>query len=171
MSIKYKRSQGGFTIIESLVALAVLGVALGPMLAMASMASNVSAAVKNNLTGAMLAQEGVEVVRALRDANWLNSVEFDQGLVGTWILQSDTNLANKSPEPINIDEDNQYLRFNAETGLYNYDSGTDTIFRRKITITKNPTNEDEMIVVCEVTYKNRSSDKVIRIEDHLYDWK
>lgn len=171
MSIKSKQGQSGFTIIESLVALAVLGVALGPMLAMASMASNVSAAVKNNLTGAMLAQEGIEVVRALRDANWLNNVEFDQGLVGTWMLQSDTNLTNKSPEPINIEEDNQYLRFSPETGLYNYDSGADTIFKRKVTIAKNPANEDEMIVICEITYKNRSSDKIIRVEDHLYDWK
>jgi len=78
MSIK--NSQGGFTIIESLVALAILSLALTPMLVVVTMSSRIATSVKNNLVAALLAQEGIEVIRAIRDTNWLNGQLFYTGL-------------------------------------------------------------------------------------------
>ena len=66
------RAQGkGFTLVETLVAIAILLIAVaGPLLA-ASRASVLASVSRDEMTASYLAQEGVEYVRAMRDDEYL----------------------------------------------------------------------------------------------------
>jgi prepilin-type N-terminal cleavage/methylation domain-containing protein len=157
----------GFTIIESLIALLVLSLSLAPIIAMTTLSSSIGQLIENNLVGSMLAQEGIEIIRAMRDTNWLNNQLFDYGLVGTWLVESDTG-PSKSPISASIN-DNPFLKTDPDTNLYNYTTGDETIFKRLVTVTK--ISEKELKVISSVEYQNRFGAKTITVEDHFFDWK
>ena len=152
----------GFTLIEALVALVILTVALGPALVLSSNISSTASSIQNNLIAANLAQEGVEVVRSLRDANWFNGQPFDSGLInGIYRIEWNSNalISLGSNPPLKIN-----------SGLYNYSSGTDTIFKRTVTITK--PNSEELSIIRDVIWiekGNRARD--VKVESHLFNWK
>ena len=155
-------SSKGFTLIEALVALVILTTALGPALVLSSNISSTASVIQNNLIAANLSQEGLEVVRALRDANWYNGLPFDTGLAdGSYRIEWSSNaLIALGPNP--------FLKINA--GLYNYSSGTDTIFKRTVTITK--INTEELRIISDVTWTERGNRaRDVRAESHLFDWK
>ena len=154
----------GFTLVEVLAALAILSVGLIPAFIQASNAVTLSASVRNSLIATHLAQEGAEVVRSLRDANWLSSVPFTQGLDMcdsgcrvTWDNDAVLPLAG-----------NPALKLDPLTGLYQYTSGDDTLFHRSIIIT--PISDHELVEAVTVTWQERSIDKSFEVEYHLYDW-
>lgn len=155
-------SSKGFTLIEALVSLVVLTIALGPALVLSSNISSTASVIQNNLIAANLSQEGLEVIRALRDANWYNGLSFDTGLPDG-IYRIDWN----SNDLISL-EGNPPLKIT--NGLYNYSSGTDTIFKRTITITK--INSEELRITSEVSWTERGERaRSVKAESHLFDWK
>ena len=157
-----KLNSKGFTLIEALVSLVILTVALGPALVLSSNISSTASVIQNNLIAANLAQEGVEVIRALRDASWYNGLSFDTGLADG-IYRTDWNsnilITLGSNPPLKVSD-----------GLYNYSSGTETMFKRTITITK--INSEELRVVSDVTWTERGNrTRDVKVESHLFDWK
>ena len=152
-------NQKGFTIIESLVAFMILTTAVIPALYVSRLANSISASIRNNMAASGLAQEGVEIVRALRDQHWNNGLPFDQGLAGSWRVQYNSNslIAIADNPPLKI-----------SNGLYNYNSGTDTIFKRTLTIAK---INGAVQIISDVTWTERERSKDVRVESYLYDWK
>lgn len=154
----------GFTLIEAMVSLVLVTVAMGPVLILATSSVNVASRIEHNLTAANLAQEGVEVIRNIRDTNWLNGSAFDNTLsVGIWRIEWNTiggGLMAVGSNPI--------LKKN--NGLYNYSLGTNTVFRRTITISK--PNSSELILTSTVTWVERGNiNRTVSAESHLFDWK
>lgn len=162
MFILPAKSNRGFTLVEALVTLVVLTIALGPSLILTTNISSTASVVRNNLVAANLAQEGVEVVRGMRDTNWFLGNPFDQGLAnGTYRIQWDSTalIALGANPPVKED-----------TGLYNYSTGNDTIFRRTISVLK--VNAGELRIISEVTWQERGgNDKSFQAESHLFNWK
>ncbi len=155
------KNQKGFTLVETLVALVILSMALIPLLTVSSSTNRISAVIQDDLIASGLAQEGVEVVRAIRDTNWLNSRAFNSGLSnGDYIANSAaTQLTAWSSKPLNISD-----------GLYGYAAGTPTKFYRTIRITN--VNAGEIRVVSEIAWTTSSNaNKTISVEDHLFNWK
>src|SRR3989344_6358041 len=156
-----KNFQKGFTLIESLMALVVLTVAIGPAVVLSSNISSTASVIQNNLIAANLSQEGVEVIRAIRDANWYTSLSFDTNLTdGLYRVEWNSNvpIALGSNPPLKIND-----------GLYNYSSGTDTKFKRTITITK--INSEELRIISDVTWTERGNRiRNIKTESHLFNW-
>ncbi len=67
-------TQQGFTIVETLVALSIFSVAVIALISVTISGSSGATYVKNKLTASYLAQEGVEMVRNLRDtASFIDS--------------------------------------------------------------------------------------------------
>lgn len=161
-SLRPNLNDPGFTLIEALVALVILTIALGPALVLSSNISSTASVIQNNLIAANLSQEGVEVIRSLRDANWHNGSSFDSGLTdGIYRIEwnSNTLVSLGSNPPLKI-----------SAGLYNYSSGTDTLFKRTVTITK--INSEELRIISDVTWTERGNRiRNIKTESHLFDWK
>jgi len=159
----------GLTLIETLIALLVLSLGLIPALAVLSSSTRISALIKNNLIAANLAQEGVEVIRSLRDANWFAGQAFDAGLEGNWRVEWNTNWTANPPQTVVT---NPSLKFDSATGLYNYSSGLDTGFKRSVGVVKtaNPCG-CELTVISRVEWSQRGNARTISVESHLYDWR
>lgn len=161
-TFKYLNIETGFTLVETLVALVILTTALIPILTVSSSASRTSATIRDDLIAAGLAQEGIEIVRAIRDTNWFNGRAFDSGLTtGTYEAEwnSTTLLSFGSNPPLNLNN-----------GLYTYSGGVPTKFTRTITITK--INAGELKIVSQINWPAQSNTiKSLSTEEHLFDWK
>lgn len=69
------RNTSGFTLVETLVAIAVLTVSIiGPFVAIQN-ALQASFAARDQLIASMLAQEAIEYVRGIRDGNYIYNVQ------------------------------------------------------------------------------------------------
>lgn len=158
-------SNRGFTIVEALVAFTILTVGLIPAFLQATTALQFMGQVRNNMIAAHLAQEGVEVVEAIRDTNWFAGSPFDTGLTG---CMSGCTLEYNTTVPVAIGGSNPQLKRDATSGLYQYSIGADTGFTRTVTITK-PTPE-QMKVVSMVNWTDRSVAKSFAVEFYLFNW-
>lgn len=162
------KSQAGFTLIETLVALVILTMALIPILTVSSSTTRISAVIKDDLVAAGLAQEGVEVVQAMRDTNWFNSRAFNSS-IGTDVVGEENSYRVQwdSATPLALNG-NPPLKLS--NGIYNYTTGTDTKFSRKIKIQK--VNAGEIRVISEVGWATQSnSTKTVTAEVHLFNWR
>ncbi len=115
----------------------------------------------NRLTAAFLAQEGIEIVRNIRDENWINGRNWDVGLEncssGCYGDYNDSSLSNSSNPP--------FLRLDE---FFNNDGvGSETKFKRKIII-DNQGDFLEVKSIVEWTHKGDPDD--IMVEDNLYNW-
>ena len=67
----------GFTIVESLVAIAVFTVGISAAIFVIQQSFTVGSRVKNKIIAAHLAQEGIEVIRNIRDRNWMQGKVYN----------------------------------------------------------------------------------------------
>ncbi len=159
-------NQQGTTLIEAVVSTLILSIGIIPSFFMILVSNNLSASIRNNLIAANLAQEGIEVARAIRDANWFASDAFDTGFTdGDYTVEwNSTSLTPVTGTVPLLKVDNN--------GLYNYTNGTNSAFSRKLTITRiDPTGCNcELKVISEVSWQEKKSVKTIRVESHLYNW-
>lgn len=161
-NLRFSSGQSGFTIVEAMVTLVILTVALIPALFLSTQATNAGFLIRNNLVAANLAQEGVEIIKSMRDSNWFQDLAFDANLTaGTWRVDWDSDaLIALGANPA--------LKIN--NGLYNYSTGTDGMFKRTVTITA--VNAAELSIVSEVTWTERGNrSKSIQVESHLFNWR
>ena len=155
----------GFTLIEIIVAIGILSlVSVGTMFAITLSLSS-AARIKNNLIAASLAQEGLEIARNIRDRDWHLGSSFGASLAnGTYIV--DWNL-----QSLAVFSDS-FLKIDSN-GLYNYSSGQDTIFKRKIIIENSAQNSAaiERVAKVEISWTEKSGPKLIQAELHLFNWR
>ena len=157
---KYNKTKDGFTILEILVAMLV--VTIGGLTAYVMVQQIVFSTFASSyrLTAAYLAKEGIEIVRNIRDTNWLEQEDWDNDLVaGDW--EADFN-----DSPPLVLHTARKLRF--DNSFYNYDSGTETRYERKITIT--PDGLDKLKIFVEVKWTEKGNTHTITIQESLYNW-
>ncbi len=163
------RNNKAFTIIELVITIFILSVAvIGVYNAFSTMVV-LTANASNRLTAAYLAQEGMELVRNIRDTNWTNDYDWRCGLAGvtgtcdvgnkdcTAGCEADYKTIATSPlTPYGVGVDaGRYLNIDTD-GFYSYSTGTTiTKLKRKITIT--PLNDYIMKVRVEVFWVEKAS--------------
>jgi prepilin-type N-terminal cleavage/methylation domain-containing protein len=82
-----KKSETGFTLIELMIALAVFTIGLSAALALALANYNHSRDNLDKIIAANLAREGIELIKNVRDSNWLKieaNEEIAEGVPYTW---------------------------------------------------------------------------------------
>ena len=150
----------GFTLLETIIAIGILvGSSLVVYGATARILANVSEQ-KTKFVAAYLAQEGIEVVRNMRDTNWINGAPaWNTGLeAGTYRGQyNSTSLLAGGEVALKLDSNH----------FYNYEAGTATQFKRKITLSQPA--EDIIKIVAEVNWPGRTSP--VTAEEFLYNWR
>lgn len=171
--MKLNSKNQGFTLLEAIVAIAILLVAVTSASGLVLSSLQNLHVTKNRVIAAYLAQEGIEVVRAIRDENWINGRDYDVELTPSltpYCVRYDSTVLISGPCDYNIYQD----------GAYTHDSSAEpTIFTREILITALPNPEDDTTVdpdpdvlqiLSTVSWGGPSAGS-ITVEDRLYDWR
>ena len=193
-------NQKGQSLLELLVALSILVVALTATIVLIVTSINAGREARNKLVATSLAREGIEIVRNIRDSNWIDTTDpsWDDGLIGdnTAIPVIDgvnsitLDFSENNFTPIKLDG-NAYLQGSTAPG-------TDTQFYRLLYLNpicyddSDPVNEGivpketdndcatefganyskvGVRVISEVRWPTADSNKKVIIEDRLYDWQ
>jgi Tfp pilus assembly protein PilV len=75
-----KRNRRGQSLIEAIVALGIISTSISSALSLAASSLGAEKESGASITAGNLAREGIEVVRMLRDSNWLAGAAWDVGL-------------------------------------------------------------------------------------------
>ncbi len=158
---KLDKNNKGFTLLETIVAVGLIIVGLVAALTLITTSLFYVSNIQDRLVTANLVAEGIEVVRNIRDNNWLQNRAWNSGLT-----DGDYQAAYNSMALSSYDGFPLLLDFN---GPYNYASGAATLYVRKISITNISANEIK--VVSTVAWQRRGITYSSSAEDHLFNWK
>ena len=151
----------GFTLIEVIVSIAILLIGIVGIYNVFSRILTLTSGISNKLVSAYLAQEGIEIVRNIRDTNWIEGVSWNDGLgAGDWEADYTTGSLDDS-------YDGDFLNIGSD-GFYNYPSGIPTKFRRKITIEQIDSNT--LKVTAWIGWEERGNSHNFEIEEYIYNW-
>ena len=185
-TLKIKKQNKGFTLIETLVAVMIFTSSVLALIAILSTSLSTIVHIKQKLVGTYLAQEGIEYIRNMRDSY----VIYEKDDTG-WASFKDKISLCIAPNYCGIDnlEPPRKEKFTfacdspsfslcklyIKDGNYNIKTGggvggeIDSGFIRKIQI-ENITN-DEIKIISTVLWKSGSSDKSISFSENLFNWK
>ena len=187
--LKYKGIgfEAGFTVVEVIVAIFVVTVGIGGLVAFIQFSEFTTRDAVVRLTAAYLAQEGLEAVRQIRDSNLL---EVHRGGAGTWQNNGLSEAACASGCQLICRQAGTYYPFcgaqggnidielvpfadeflTQENGYYAQSSpiGQATPFKRKITITEGAA--DRLDVSVEVSWTLPRNTGSVTAATQLYDW-
>lgn len=158
----------GFTLIEVVIATFILVTGIMGAFGVIQQVTAYVSTSSNRLVAAYLSQEGIELIRNIRDSNWLAGVSWTTGLLdceaGCEADYNDSSLTSYGG--------GRYLKLNG--GFYKYcDFGADTKFKRKITVTPavDPDDIDILKVLVSVEWQEKGSIKRFSAQENLYNWK
>lgn len=158
--------KNGFTLVEIMVSLFILGTALAAIFYVLAVNIRSATATKNNFTASLLIQEGIEIVRNIRDQNYVRS-----GADDFWSPLMDCNNCSVQYDSTDFGNDsNSYLKYDNSNKLYTYDSGSDTIFKRSIDVETIENNIEKKVTVT-VSWEDRGLPKSMTAEDHIYNYR
>jgi len=160
-----KQNLDGFTLLEAIVAIFVITTGIVGVLSLVTQTISSSTFSKDKLIAAYLAQEGIEIVRNIRDTNWLEEVAWNDGL-GTGIWEGDYDDTQNLTSWI---DPGNFLNIDA-SGFYSYAAGTPTKFKRKITIGSGPI-VDSLNVKVEVFWQEKGKIYTVPAQENLYNWR
>ena len=149
---------------EVIIAVAVILTVLISAIALITFSTAGIRLNKSKIIAVGLAQEGLEIVKNIRDNNWLQyrrtTDDWLTGLgAGNWRVQYNTeSLLAYSSVPLKLDS----------SGFYQYSSGSNAPFYRRINIQN--INEDQIKVVAEVTWTENGRSQLISSEARYYNW-
>jgi len=162
------KKDSGLTLIGVLIAIYITGMGLVATLALANMSIKGSHLGEMRLIASGLAQEGIEIVKDVRrfNPNW---IDWD------WYGNSGA-IATSTSQNFRVQYNNEDLISFSETpllingnGSYQYDSGSNSNFYRKVTLTKK--SFEELKVMVEVKWQLKGDWYYLTVEDHLWKWK
>jgi len=166
----------GFTLVEALIAISVMIVGILSGVVLVTRVLYNSVIIKDRLTASFLAQEGMELVRQIRDTNFLEilagtSDNWRDGLsTGRYIIETKV----ESGEPIQlvpVEGEVPNLFYDSNHKIYNYnDLGTKTSFNREIQIEDISSQPDEIRVKVIMKWQTKGINFELKAEDHLFNW-
>lgn len=185
-------SQSGFSLLETLVAVSILGLLLTGSAALVQQALKVSSKLKNDTTALYLAQEGLELVRYQRDTNrlsnplpnaWINGITGSAQPCHNKPCISQINPSTGAlvflacNPPCQAPGGDSYLRFNTVSKLYAHQTGLNwviTPYRRLIEVecSDGPScGSDEIRVRVTVNWNTVFGARSYVVEENLFNWQ
>lgn len=152
--------------IESVVGISMAMTALLSTLALFTKTLHYSALTDKKLVGTHLAAEGIELVKNMIDADYVQGSKMGSGF-GV----SDVNTFQVSYDKNNILTDKAGISLLFNEGEYTYTAGTPSGFVRDITTTRlRDTNANVYEVSVSSTVKYAGMDDIV-VEDRFYNWR
>lgn len=162
---KLKR-QFGFSILEVIIAILIISIGMIGVLSLITQNIQAQDISKNDLIASQLAQEGLELVRNIRDENWLAGSSYDLDIVGDGSYAVDYQGRAGITDVAGIDDNGAELNING-SGFYTHGAGAATAFYRLITVVD---NTDYLDVECKVRWKERGRTHDYTVKTLLYNW-
>lgn len=156
----------GFTLLETLVAVAVLSLALSGVLTLASMGIRSASSASKQITAFFLANESIEYVRNKRDSNllagsdWLNGLSACQSAEGCYADVLNNVMTQCGPTCPKI-------KFDSSQNLYNYSVGEESIFTRQILIA--PVSSYEIKLTAIMSWPQGELSRSFTLEERLFN--
>ena len=169
---KYKKNLAGFSLLEVIVVLIIISIGLMEIINLMVSSLRVQNSNRDTLVAYNLAQEGLELVRNVRDTNWRQGDAWNHYIEGGVNGNKyKVDFAHFQPQAVTgIDE--TLLQFSSTTNQYLYDaSSSDSIFKRLITITSAGADSPSSTVDCLVEWDDRGNTNRFELQTELYDWK
>ncbi len=190
MNFKIIKNNSGFSLVEMLVTMAIISTGMIGIFSLIIQNIQVQKVNKDFLVASMLAQEGLELVRSIRDETWLDSTLPPPGtwdklvgvytnddfvidpISGPWI----TEAANAILPTITDDPVCRLYLDGNDFYTHLVPGNTPTQFYRFITVTNGPDSDldgtwDYITVISQVEWVIKDSVKKYIAETLLYDWR
>ncbi len=171
------KTKEGFTLIEALIAIFLVVVGVTGALFLVNRIVVFTDITASRLTALYLGQEGIEIVKNIRDTNFLRvhrgvaGAAWDDGLL---ICGVPTGCEVDFDDPGLVVFRDWYLKINGE--FFNYGAvGVATPFKRRIIITPIDTpgslaEIDKLEVSVKVFWTKRGIDHQVIVQENLYKW-
>ena len=183
---------GGFTLVEVLVAVVVFGLLLGGVSTLAVYSLQFTDNYKNSVKAALLAQEGIELIREARDTNRLNGDSWLQGITNPsgipcgklspnrgCFVEVNTSNGNitfqqcPGSPPLNFgngDSGCPFIEFDPVMKLYGNNGTEITSFQRTIHVIEF-SSPSALQVRVMITWTTRFGPRKLIVQDTLTDWQ
>lgn len=168
-------AKGGFTLIETLVAVVIFTTSLAALLLVAGRGVAGATSAREDMVARLLAMEGMEVARNVRDSNMISgtNLSWDNGL-SQCSNGCDVDYSGQSPF-LDPAANGQPLWVNpVPGGLVAYStattSATATPYYRTVKITNDPALPDELRVVSTVSWDSRNRPRSVQYTTYLNRW-
>jgi type II secretory pathway pseudopilin PulG len=171
MSNKIVKDNSGISILEVVVAMMIITMGMVGVLSLVIQNVEAQYINKNVLIASGLAQEGLELVRNIRDLNWLTPGNvWNQNIVGDGTYTMDYGGLVSIKMAVNfIDEAGARLYVDSNGFYMHVSSGnTPTNFYRLITVVN---NTDYLDVKCTIRWKDGTQNHNYTAETYLYNWR
>ena len=152
----------GFTLIETIVAIFLLTVGVVGSFSLMQKVTSFASITSSQLVASYLAQEGIEIIRNIRDTNYLEHQAWDAGIGAG----ADFRLDYRS-QVFPDAACGSYLSHNGTSYICSADSNSK--FQRQITVEKPVSGK--MVVSVEVSWSERGNQHLILAQTELYDWR
>lgn len=179
---KTNKLTNGFTIVETLVAVAILSLSVLATFGAVTGGLQNSGLSKDRTVAFYLVQEGMEYIRNIRDENVLNNIGGNarDWLYGLSSVGSDPcYFGNTCMLDINSSSANltrcsggfgtcPNLNINSTTGAYGYDSSwTPSVYKREVQFTS--INSSEIRVTIKISWTSRGTSNSVQLSQLFYD--
>ncbi|MDB4992020.1 MAG: seg [Parcubacteria group bacterium] len=171
LSFTSSTSVRGFTLVETLVAIAILMLAITVPFYSVQQSINASNAARDQLVASSLAQEAAEYIYYLRDTNYLSTTG--------WLTGMDNCLTTNAPYGCVVDPSQNTLTSCTGSGcpvlnisgsnLYTQTAGTGTRFTRKVQIEQLAGGTQAKVTVL-VTFSSGHHTYSVTVVENLYNW-
>jgi len=163
----------GFTLLETIIAIVIIEVGIIALTSLGVSTLKQGRYITNETIAANLAQEGLELVRNIRDTNTIaGNNPWDKGInnIKRGIISYDnpvlSNVSGTPTDPIACG--NSCLIYKNTDGFYTHTGGTATKFYRMMKI-DHQSNEDT--ITCQVGWIDNGKQHLITTITKLYDWQ
>lgn len=183
---RIKNEKAGFTIIETLVSLAIFASSILGLIVITSQGAADTNYAKNKLVASYLAQEGIEMVRNMRDSSSLAGNSWQATWQDNAAYQLSSCYATGAGSGCDIDPSTLAiapcstasqsgcapLRYDLSTGMYRLNASNPSVpespFSRLITV--RDISPNEVAITSTIYWMQGATPRNVSVNEDLFDW-